>query len=55
MQNTTPLLLGFHLPTLRRKPRSASQKLADEIRKVKQKSFIIRWKKLNLHFFLNEQ
>ena len=39
MQNTTPLFPGFHLSTLRRRPRSASQKLADEIRKTKQKSF----------------
>ena len=39
MQNTTLLFLGFHLPTLRRTPRSASQKLSDEIAKLKQKSF----------------
>ena len=39
MQNTTPLFPGFHLSTLRRKPRSASQKLADEIKEIKQKSF----------------
>ena len=39
MQNTTPLFPGFHLSTLRRRPRSASQKLADEIRKIKQKPF----------------
>lgn len=39
MQNTTPLFPGFHLQTLRRKPRSASQKLSDEIAKLKQKSF----------------
>ena len=39
MQNTTFLFPGFHLPTLRRTPRSASQKLSDEIAKLKQKSF----------------
>ena len=39
MQNTTPLFPGFHLQTLRRKPRSASQKLSDEVAKLKQKSF----------------
>ncbi|MFQ3227045.1 MAG: hypothetical protein ACI8RW_000426 [Porticoccaceae bacterium] len=39
MQNTTPLFPGFHLPTLRKTPRSARQKLADEMAKIKQKSF----------------
>ena len=39
MQNTTQLLPGFHLETLRRKPRSMQQKLADELRLLKQKSF----------------
>lgn len=39
MQNTTLLFPDFHLQTLRRTPRSASQKLADEIAKLKQKSF----------------
>jgi len=39
MQNTTSLFPGFHLQTLRRTPRSASQKLSDEIAKLKQKSF----------------
>ena len=39
MRNTTPLFPGFHLSILRRKPRSASQKLADEIKEIKQKSF----------------
>lgn len=39
MQNTTPLFPGFHLPTLRRTPRSAHQKLLDEKAKIKQKSF----------------
>jgi len=39
MQNTTPLFPGFHLPTLRRTPRSARQKLLDEMAIIKQKSF----------------
>ena len=39
MQNTTPLFPGFHPQTLRRKPRSASQTLSDEIAKLKQKTF----------------
>jgi hypothetical protein len=39
MQNTTPLFPGFHLPTLRKKPRSASQQLVDEKAKIKEKSF----------------
>ena len=39
MQNTTPLLPGLHLPTLRRTPRSEQQKLADEVALLKQKSF----------------
>lgn len=39
MQNTTPIFPGFHLPTLRRTPRSARQKLLDEKAKIKQKSF----------------
>lgn len=39
MQNPTPLFPGFHLQTLRRKPRPASQKLADKMAKLKQKSF----------------
>lgn len=38
MKNSTLLLPGFHLQTLRRKPRSASQKLADEQRRIRQKS-----------------
>jgi hypothetical protein len=33
------MLPGFHLQTLRRKPRSAQQKFADEIALLKQKSF----------------
>ncbi len=39
MQNHTPLFPGFHLPTLRRKPKSERQKLLDEIRQLKLKSF----------------
>ncbi len=39
MQNTTQLLPGFHLKTLRRKPRSTQQKLADELRHLRQKNF----------------
>ncbi len=39
MRNPTPTLPGFHLQTLRRKPRSAQQKLADKIALLKQKSF----------------
>ena len=39
MQNTTPLFPGFHLQTLRRKPRSDQQKWADEVVKLKQKTF----------------
>ena len=39
MQNPTPLFPGFHLQTLRRKPRSEQQILADKINQLKQKSF----------------
>ena len=39
MQKTTPIFPSFHLQTLRRKPRSAQQKLAEEIRLLKEKSF----------------
>lgn len=39
MQNFTPLFPGFHLQTLRRKPRSDQQKLADKIHQLKLKSF----------------
>jgi len=39
MKNTTQLLPGFHLETLRRKPRSTQQKLADELAILKKKSF----------------
>ena len=38
-ENTTLLLPGIHMPTLRRKPRSAQQKLAEEMIFLKQKSF----------------
>src|SRR5208337_1135184 len=39
MKNTTPIFPGFHMQTLRRKPRSAQQKLAGEMALLKQKSF----------------
>lgn len=39
MLNTTPILPGFHMQSLRRKPRSAQQKLADKMALLKQKSF----------------
>ena len=39
MRNPTPMLPGFHLQTLRRKPRSAQQKLADKIGTAKAKVF----------------
>jgi hypothetical protein len=39
MRNPTPMFPGFHLQCLRRKPRSAQQKLADKIALLKQKSF----------------
>jgi Transposase DDE domain len=39
MQNPTPLFPNFHLPTLRRKPRSAQQLLADKMEQIRQKSF----------------
>ena len=39
MQNPTPLFPGFHLQTLRRKPRSACQILAGKMAEQKQKSF----------------
>lgn len=38
MKNNTLYLPGFHLATLRRKPRSAAQKLADEKEKIRQHS-----------------
>ncbi len=39
MQNTTLLFPGFHLQTLRRKPRSARLILANKLKQLKQKSF----------------
>ena len=39
MKNTTPMFPGFHLQTLRRKPRSAQQKLAEKMALLQQKSF----------------
>jgi hypothetical protein len=39
MKNTTPIFPGFHMQTLRRKPRTARQKLAEEMTLLKQKSF----------------
>lgn len=39
MQNNTPLFPNIHLPTLRRKPRSAQQRLRDEYDKLRAKSF----------------
>ena len=39
MQNHTPLFPGFHLQTLRRKPRPARQILAEKAKKIKEKSF----------------
>ncbi len=38
MKNKTLLLPGFHLPTLRRKPRSERQKLTEKLRKIRDKS-----------------
>jgi len=38
MKNTTRLLPGFHLPTLRRKPKTTSQKLAEKLAKIKKHS-----------------
>ncbi len=39
MRNPTPIFPGFHLQTLRRKPRSPRQKLEDKMALLKQKSF----------------
>jgi hypothetical protein len=39
MKNTTPMFPGFHIQTLRRKPRSAQQKFAEKLALLKQKSF----------------
>jgi len=39
MKNSTPMFPGFHLQTLRRKPRSPQQKLAEKLALLQQKSF----------------
>jgi hypothetical protein len=39
MKNTTPLFPGFHLSTLRKTPRSEQQKLANELLRLRDKSF----------------
>lgn len=39
MRKTTPIFPGFHLQSLRRKPRSAQHKLADEVRLLRRKNF----------------
>jgi hypothetical protein len=39
MQNPTPMFPGFHLQTLRRKPRSAQQMMTEKLEQLKQKSF----------------
>lgn len=39
MRNTTPIFPGFHMQTLRRKPRSVQQKLAEKMILLRQKSF----------------
>ena len=39
MKNTTPMFPGFHLQTLRRKPRSVQQRLAEKLALLQQKSF----------------
>jgi len=39
MKNSTPMFPGFNLQTLRRKPRSEQQKLADKLALLQQKSF----------------
>ncbi len=38
MKNTTQILPGFHLPTLRRKPKTKAQKLAKKIENLRQHS-----------------
>lgn len=40
MKNTTPLFPGFHLSTLRRKPRPSHQIIADKLAAVKRKSLV---------------
>jgi len=39
MKNSMPIFPGFHMQTLRRKPRTEQQKLAEKIVLLKQKSF----------------
>jgi hypothetical protein len=39
MKNSQPMFPGFHLQTLRRKPRSEQQKLAEKLALLQQKSF----------------
>lgn len=39
MRNTTPIFPGFHIQTLRRKPRTAQQRFAEEMELLRQKSF----------------
>lgn len=39
MENSTPMFPGFHLQTLRRKPRSPQQHLAEKLEQLRQKSF----------------
>jgi hypothetical protein len=39
MKNPTPIFPGFHLQTLRRKPRSEQHKLADKLALLQRKSF----------------
>lgn len=39
MQNPTPMFPGFHLQTLRRKPRSGQQIMAEKLEQLKQKTF----------------
>lgn len=39
MKNSQPMFPGFHLQTLRRKPRSEQQKLADRLALLQQKTF----------------
>jgi len=40
MNNTTPILPGFHLQSLRKKPRSTAQIMADEMSLKKDKSLL---------------
>ncbi len=39
MKKSTPMFPGFHLQTLRRKPRSPQQQLAEKLDQLRQKSF----------------